>query len=156
MKFNTEIFSQFDKKWALLTVGTPDKFNSMTIGWGGLGTIWFKPAVTVYVRASRYTHELMDGNEYFTVSFYPEECRKILALFGSRSGRDIDKMHFDGLTPKKAGETVTFEEAEVTFVCRKLFKEHLSLEKLPADIIKECYAAGDPHDMYIGEVVEII
>ena len=27
------------------------------------------------VRKSRYTHEFMDDNEYFTVSFYPEEYK---------------------------------------------------------------------------------
>ena len=73
MELKTDIFSQFDKKWALLTAGTPDRFNTMTISWGGLGTIWGKPVATVYVRKSRYTHEFMDDNEYFTISFYPEE-----------------------------------------------------------------------------------
>ena len=32
-----------------------DKFNSMVIGWGALGTVWSRPAFTVYVRESRYT-----------------------------------------------------------------------------------------------------
>lgn len=54
MKFNTEIFDQFDKKWALLTAGKIDNFNSMTISWGGLGTLWNKPVATVYVRTSIY------------------------------------------------------------------------------------------------------
>ena len=31
MEFTTDIFSQFDKKWALLTAGDKDKFNTMTI-----------------------------------------------------------------------------------------------------------------------------
>ncbi len=53
MEFNTEIFSQFDKKWALLTAGDESSFNTMTISWGGLGTIWGKPVATVYVRTSR-------------------------------------------------------------------------------------------------------
>lgn len=30
-----------------------EKFNSMVIGWGGLGTIWGKPTFTVYVREHR-------------------------------------------------------------------------------------------------------
>ncbi len=66
MEFNTEIFSQFDKKWALLTAGKEGAFNMMVISWGGLGTIWNKPVATVYVRTNRYTHEFMDNNEYFS------------------------------------------------------------------------------------------
>ena len=46
MNFTTDIFEQFDKKWALLTAGTMEKFNTMTISWGGLGTLWGKPVAT--------------------------------------------------------------------------------------------------------------
>lgn len=48
-------FTLFDRNWALLTAGTADDFNTMTISWGMLGTLWGKPAATVYVRESRYT-----------------------------------------------------------------------------------------------------
>ena len=30
MEFITDIFSKFDKQWALLTVGDKDNFNTMT------------------------------------------------------------------------------------------------------------------------------
>ncbi len=49
MEFTTDIFSQFDKKWALLTAGDKDKFNTMTISWGGLGTLWGKPVAVTYM-----------------------------------------------------------------------------------------------------------
>ena len=48
-QFTTDIFAQFDKKWALLCAGTKEKHNTMTISWGGMGTLWGKPVVTVYV-----------------------------------------------------------------------------------------------------------
>lgn len=156
MELNTEIFGLFDKKWALLTAGDENKFNTMTISWGGLGTIWNKPVATVYVRESRYTHEFMDNNEYFTVSFYPEDCKKQLGVLGSKSGRDIDKIHDSGLTPVKAGDSVSFKEAELTLVCRKLFMQRLEEKNMPDDIVKKFYSTHDLHDMYIGEVVDII
>ena len=159
MEFNIDTFSQFDKKWALLTAGTKDSFNSMTISWGGTGTLWGKPVVTAYVRTTRYTHDFMDNNDYFTVSFYPEEMKKILGVFGSKSGRDIDKMNYEGLTAKLAGESgeaITFEEAECTLVCRKLFRQRLDEENIPEEIVKAYYDGDAPHDMYIGEVVAII
>lgn len=156
MKFDTEIFSQFDKKWALVTAGTREKFNAMTISWGGLGTLWGKPVASVYVRTSRYTHDFLDDNDYFTVSFYPEECRRILSVFGSQSGRDIDKMHFAGLTPVEAGPSVTFKEAEATLLCRKLCRQPLELSNLPEEVIKAYYQGDAPHDLYLGEVVEIL
>ncbi|MCR4652000.1 MAG: flavin reductase [Lachnospiraceae bacterium] len=156
MELTMDIFKQFDKKWALLTAGTENDFNTMTISWGGLGTIWNKPVATVYVRGSRLTHEYMDNNDYFTVSFYPEENKNELKVLGSVSGRDMDKMNASGLTPVKTAGTVTFEEAEVTLVCRKLFRQRLLKENMPSDVADSMYADNDLHDMYIGEVVEIL
>lgn len=155
MTFNTDILNVFDKQWALVTAGTPDKFNSMTISWGGLGTLWNRPVATVYVRTARYTHDFMEDNDYFTVSFYPESQRKILGVFGSKSGRDIDKMNYPGLTAKVVGPSMTFEEAEVTLVCKKLYVQQLDIDKMPADVREKFYTGDFPHDMYIGEVVEI-
>ena len=156
MDLNVDVFGIYDKKWALLTAGDTDKFNTMTVSWGGLGTIWNKPVATVYVRTSRYTHEFMDDNEFFTVSFFREEYKKTLGVLGSKSGREIDKMHIDGLTPVKAGESVSYEEAEMTLLCRKLFRQQLDPANIPSDIAERFYASDAPHDMYIGEVVEIL
>lgn len=156
MEFTTDILSVFDKKWALLTAGNEEKFNTMTISWGGLGTLWGRPVATVYVRTSRYTHDFMDSEEYFTVSFYPEACRKILGVLGSKSGRDMDKMKDSGLTPVQAGASMSFEEAEVTLVCKKLFKQQLDVANMPNDVARAMYEGQAPHDMYIGEIVEVI
>lgn len=156
MNFETDIFEIFDKKWALITAGTKDNFNTMTISWGGMGTIWGKPVVTSYVRTSRYTHEFLDKNEYFTVSFYPEEYKKTLGVLGSKSGRDMDKMHVDGLTAEEVGGSVSFQEAEVTLLCRKLCCQPLELDKMDPTIAGQFYSSDAPHDMYIGEVIEII
>ena len=155
MEFNTNIFEQYDKKWALLTAGDKDKFNTMTISWGGLGTLWNKPVATVYVRTSRYTNEFMKDNDYFTVSFYPEECKKVLGVLGSKSGRDMDKIHESGLTPKEVENGITFEEAEVTLVCRKLICQRLEPENMIPEIAKQFYENEAQHDMYVGEVVFI-
>ncbi len=156
MEFKTSIFDQFDKKWALLTAGDKEKFNTMTISWGGLGTLWGKAVATVYVRESRYTHEFMDMEDYFTVSFYPEEYKKVLSVLGAKSGREIDKMRDSGLTPKLLDSCITFNEAEYTLVCKKLFKQKLSVDNIPEDIAKQYYEKDAAHDMFIGEVVAIV
>ena len=156
MNFETDIFTQFDKKWALLTAGNKDKFNTMTISWGGLGTLWNKPVATVYVRTSRYTYEFMEDNDYFTISFYPEEYKKTLGVLGAKSGRDMDKMNESGLTAKEIDNSMTFDEAEVTLVCRKLFKQELDKANMPEKIAEVVYGNDAPHVMFIGEVVDII
>lgn len=156
MNYTTDIFSKFDKQWALLTAGKEGDFNTMTVSWGGMGTLWEKPVMTVYVRTSRYTHEFMDREDYFTVSFFPDGCRDKLAVLGSKSGRDTDKINNSGLTAVKCKNGVTFKEAEVTFVCKKLFRQRLDPANMPKDVADTFYSKDAEHDMYIGEVVEII
>lgn len=156
MKYTTDIFSKFDKQWALLTAGKEGDFNTMTISWGNMGTLWEKPTMTVYVRTSRYTHDFMDREDYFTVSFFPSEFRDKLAVLGSKSGREIDKINNSGFTAVKCDNGVTFKEAEVTFVCKKLFRQRLDTQNMPKDVADTFYSKDALHDMYIGEVVEII
>ena len=156
MELTTDIFSLFDKKWALLTAGNRDSFNSMTVSWGGLGTLWGKSVATVYVRTSRYTHEFMDREDFFTLSFFPEACRDKLLLLGTRSGRDMDKMNASGLEALDCAHGITYREAELTLVCRKLFMERLDPAKLEGELRETLYAHDAPHDMFIGEVTELI
>ena len=65
-------------------------------------------------------------------------------------------MNASGLTPVEAGETMTFREAEVTLLCRKIMKQPLDVENMPEEVAGLFYEKGDPHDMYIGEVIDII
>lgn len=156
MNFKTDIFMKFDKEWALLTAGSLNDHNAMTISWGGMGTLWHKPVVTVYVKPIRRTYDYMEKNDYFTVSFYPERRRKALMLMGSKSGRDCDKDKEAGLTAESAGESVTYKEAEITLLCRKIYFNDLDTDNMPADVVRANYTAEAPHRMYIGEVIGII
>jgi len=58
--------------------------NAMTIGWGTIGIIWAKPIFVVLVRPSRYTYDLIEITNDFTVNvphlILPIKYR-ILALF---------------------------------------------------------------------------
>ena len=75
----------------LLASGNKEKSNAMTIGWGGIGTLWGKPTMTVYVAEQRYTKQFMDTSEYFTVMTFGVENSKVLTYMGHMSGRDGDK-----------------------------------------------------------------
>ena len=156
-KFIKECFDLYDKKWALVTAGPTDNYNTMTISWGGIGTIWNKPAVTVYVKPVRYTHKFMDENEYFTVSFYGEEHRQALSLLGTKSGRDGDKVARAGFEPVATAKgATTFKQAEITLLCRKMYRQDLVRDTMDEDVIDKYYIDEEPHTMYIGEVVDII
>ena len=150
-------FRKIADEWFLLTAGNSEgNYNTMTASWGGMGTIWGKSAITAYVRHSRKTFELMEANEYFSLSFLPKECRSILSFCGSKSGRDCNKAKETGLIPVFDEKTTYFEQAELVFICKKLYSSDLSADGLTADFVKSFYEKDALHRQYIGEIVEIL
>ena len=151
-------FRKFADEWALVTAGTKEKFNGMTIGWGTMGTLWSTPVVTVFVKPTRYTAQFVEKSDYFTVSFYDKKYKKALGIMGSKSGRDCDKVKEAGLTPKFLENGITFEEAKETFVCKKIYFEQMHRDKIPQFAIEKFYEPADsepPHYMIVGQLVEV-
>lgn len=151
-----DAFEVFHRSWALLTAGEMDHFNAMTVSWGGLGCLWNRSVATVYVRPSRYTFEFLEKQDYFTVSFYPEEYRSALALLGRESGRDGDKIARSGLTPVGFHQGVTFAQAKITLLCKKLYAQDMDPARIPDDVKARFYGPGETvHRLFIGEVLEV-
>ncbi len=153
---NCNPFTRFAQDWAIVTAGTPERFNGMTVSWGAMGTVWGKSAVTVYIRPDRYTWQFMKDCERFTVAFFPEERREALRVMGTVSGRDGDKLRAAGLTAKALDGCVSYEEASQTLVCRKLFAQQMDYAACP-DAAKQIYQNGvEPHYIVIGELIDAL
>ncbi len=151
MSFNP--FDLISKQWMLISAGTEEKWNTMTASWGALGVMWGKPSATCYIRQSRYTKEFIDNSEYYTLTFLQDGHRDALNLLGSKSGRDMDKMHGSGLTPTFIDGQPTFEEASLVLVCRKRGVTDIALSDMDGEVAAKWYGDGDYHTMYIGEIV---
>lgn len=156
IKLDSNPFNIFDKGWALVTSGPIDKHNSMTISWGALGTLWNKPVVTIYIKPCRYTHDFIENNDLFVVSFFDEEYKKALGIMGTKSGRDVDKDQLSNLTPIKHQDVTIYKEASITLICKKIYQNDLDINNIPIQEINNHYNVEKAHTMYIGEVVEII
>ena len=139
-------FEMIEHQAALFTAGTKEHFNTMTIGWGLMGDLWNVPAFTAYVRPSRYTWQFAEENDCFTVSFFGTPRPQALAVLGSKSGRDMDKIHQSGLTPVELEGQVAFEEAQV---------DDLKPEKIPQQWKDKFYGDGDYHRIYTGQVLSV-
>ena len=153
--------TMFSQRWPLLTAGNKESgFNTMTIAWGHIGSIWDGlglPTVSVYVRPQRHTFGFMNQNEMFTVSVLPTAFKEQLTYLGRTSGRDEDKVSKAGLTPAFAHNTTYFSEAEMVFICRKLYQSPLIHESfVDMAVCDRTYPQKDYHTQYIGEIVEIL
>ena len=140
--------------WMLVTAGDPSSWNTMTASWGGLGVLWNRPAAFVFVRPSRHTYGFLEKSRLFTLSFFAQSFRPALEYCGRYSGREKDKAAGTGLSPFSLMEgTVSFKEASLVHVCRRLYSDDISPERfIEPSVIGECYHEGDYHRMYVGAI----
>ena len=144
-----------------------EKFNSMVIGWGHIGTLWSRPTFHVYVRQGRYTKAQLDKTGEFTISVPLEKPDAVInKICGWQSGHNIDKVKEAGLILEDA-ETIStpgVREYPLTIECRVLYSQDQDLAKIPKDIRERMYpqdvegtypmANRDCHTMYVGEIVD--
>ncbi len=148
---NIEIIS----KGAFLTTQAEGKLNTMTIGWASIGHIWQKPVLTVLVRPSRYTYDLIEKSGEFTVSVPYEDMKMQLGFCGVKSGRKTDK--FAALELKtfesKTIKTPVLNIKGMHYECKVLYKTALLPAALDPLVNQTAYPNGDHHTMYFGEIL---
>lgn len=140
----------------LLAAGNEQQSNAMTIGWGGIGTLWRKTAVTVYVAEKRYTKQFMDNAQYFTVMAFADHKDEILEYMGTKSGRDGDKAKALNLhTAYTENGTPYYIEADMVIECRTMYAAPFDPQHFKDDVPQKMYSnfPAGVHTMYIGEVV---
>ena len=145
---------------AILSVGDKNKYNSMTIQWGSLGVAFRRPVFTVYVKPDRYTYEFMEEAEYFTVSIINKELYNKFAIYGTKSGKDINKEEVAGTHIRFLDDGgITFDEAEEVFVCKLFVKSYIKDNEVDPSIIElyksrpTVYKTLRPHAIYMGEII---
>lgn len=164
-EININPYTLFADRWAALSAGNQvDGYNIMTIAWGIVGALWEKtthrnrlPVMTVYVRPERFTNTLMHRENYFTVAVFAEKDKKILGYLGSHSGRDVDKYAEAGLTPVFEHSAIYPKEAEMIFICRKIYTSSI-MEKgfTDKELVDFNYPDKDFHEVYVGQIEKIL
>lgn len=150
-------FTKIGKDWALLTAGSKQKANTMTVSWGGVGVLWGKNVVFVFVRDSRYTKELIDAGDFFSLTFMDEKYRDALRYCGSHSGRDGDKIAAAGLSLDYRHGIPYIDEGNLVFVCEKMSATPITdASFLDPEIAEKWYGDHDMHTMYVGQIMDVL
>ena len=161
-EFDEPIIGLLENEWALAMAGTsPEDCNAMTIEWGQIGNIWGSPAATMYIRGSRYTKSFIDSCDTFSVGFLPSDMHDKHKIFGSMSGRDVNKTQLSGLTPIMVDGTPLYEESQLVFICRKVFATVLQREDFIGEssgsrFYRNAKSEDDLHTMYIAFIEKIL
>ena len=145
----------------LLTTKRGEEVDTMTIGWGHIGIEWGKLIFVAYVRESRYTHEMIEATNEFTVNIpYGNVDKHILGYCGTKSGRDVNKIQDLGLTLVESDHVAApgIKELPVTLECKVIYKQLQDISVIPQNIQDRYYPADaqgkqDIHHAYYGEIV---
>ena len=150
-------FTKIGQEWGLVSAGSADCCNTMTVSWGGVGVIWGKNVVFIFIRESRHTKKFIDEGETFSLAFLDESYRKALQYCGSASGRDENKWEKSGLTPVTSNGIVYPKEANQVFLCRKMAAVPMEESSfIDIELAGKFYADHDMHTMYVGEILDVL
>ena len=154
---NENFFKLIGEKWMLITAGNEENLNMMTASWGGVGVLWNKNVETIYLRPTRYTKEIIDSTDTFSLSVLPQKYKTALDYCGSHSGRDEDKFQKTKLDVEYMNGTPWIKQARIVIFCNKLYAQEFDPNCFVEEkLCKQNYRKDDFHTMYIGEITKIM
>jgi len=113
------VFKLVGQDYTVITAGTDSSYNSMTASYGGWGQLFEKPTTWCFLNASRYTLEFIRKEQKYTMTYFDEEYTEQVLAFGSRSGRNSEKMKENTLTSVKTPSgNITYKEAKLIIECK--------------------------------------
>lgn len=154
---NRSVFDMIGKDWTLIAAEKEGKVNAMTASWGGLGVLWGRDVVFIFVRRTRYTKEFLDASDTFSLNFLdPGAYRLVQNYFGTVSGRDEDKFAKSGLHTGKESGIPYIGEAQTVILCRKAGVFAMPESGMTEEIREKWYRDHNDHTMYVGFIEKVL
>jgi flavin reductase (DIM6/NTAB) family NADH-FMN oxidoreductase RutF len=138
VEYEKSVTTRYPEQVAIVLARDPEgKFNPITVGWTMLTSIQ-PPMMAVSIGRARHSIEALRKSQAFVVSFPSSAMAKEALLYGTKSGRDMDKLAESGAVTQPASviDGVLLADAVSNFECRTV-SEH---------------ETGD-HVIFVGEVV---
>ena len=160
-EISDNVFMLAGKDFFVITAGKQDHYNSMIGSGGGLGMLFKKPATWCLLRSDRYTLEIIQKEQTYTMSYFPEECKEQILFLGSKSGRDSEKMKEVELTSVQTPSgDMSFKEARLIIECKltQLTTPHPNdfYTQEAKDYINEAYKNAKDYRKYVfGEITHV-
>lgn len=124
---------------ALVTCGTVEQPNAITIAWTGIVST-HPPMTYISVRPSRYSYEIIEQRGEFVINLTTTAMCKQVDFCGVKSGRDLDKIKACGfhVAPAEGVSAPLLEESPLSLAC----------------VVKQKIPLGS-HDMFLAEIVSV-
>ena len=118
--FNEAILKKYPEQIVIvLAKEKSGRVNPITIGWVMI-TSHVPPMMAISVGVNRYSLEVISEAGEFVIAFPSELQEKETLFFGTKSGRDVDKLDISGIstTPAKKIDCLLIDDAVANFECR--------------------------------------
>jgi len=151
-----KIMSRLPGPGILLVTGDgKGKDNIMTIGWVQFGIIWNSPTVSIMVRPSRYSFELLNKSNNFTINVLSEKYNNQIGFCGSNSGSYCDKFKETGLSKHHTNNFVipSIKEADIYLECQVVHTNQVIPENLNDLFLTKFYNKADYHHFFTGTIL---
>jgi flavin reductase (DIM6/NTAB) family NADH-FMN oxidoreductase RutF len=155
------VFKLVGQDYTVITAGTEQDFNSMTASYGGWGQLFELPSTWCFLRANRYTLEYMKREKTYTMTYFADDYREQVLYYGSKSGRDSDKMKNNPLTYiKTPSGNISYREARLIIECKLMeittvHPDDFYMEK-DRKFVEDAYReAEDYHKIVFGEITGV-
>ena len=161
-EIDDNVFTLVGKDFPVVTVGNKDDYNSMTASGGGLVLLFRKPSTMLLFPQHRYTLQLIEKEQKYTLSYFSDEYKNQVMFLGSKSGRDSSKMQEVELTGMETPSgNMSFEEARLIMECKLSqivvphFPDDFYLQE-DIDYLTEPYKDAGEHRRYVfGEITTV-
>lgn len=157
--FNLNPFNEIGNNWALIVSESDGVTDAMTASWGGVGVMWGRNVVYVFVRESRYTKLIIDKTKEFSLSFIDhKEYGKALGYLGKVSAHDDkNKLESTGLSVAYDNNIPYIDESYLALTC-KIVTEIPKVENgINDDVVgSEWFDDKDPHSMYVAVIEKVL
>jgi len=160
-EIHDNVFTLVGKDFTVITAGNEDHYNSMTASGGGLGLLFMIPSAWCILRADRYTLELIQKHQTYTMSYFPNQYKKQILYLGSESGRDSEKMKKVELTSVQTPSgDMSFKEARLVLECELTALTTASPDDFftqeTKDYINEAYQEANVYrKLVFGEITHV-
>jgi flavin reductase (DIM6/NTAB) family NADH-FMN oxidoreductase RutF len=155
------VFKLVGQDFTVITAGKESDFNSMTASYGGWGQLFDLSSTWCFLRANRYTLEYIKKEQSYTMTYFEDKYKDQVLYFGSKSGRDSDKMKNNPFTyVKTPSGNITYKEAKLVIECKLMEITTVNPSDFYLDkgkkFVEEAYEeAKEYHKLVFGEITHV-
>lgn len=155
------VFKLVGQDYTVITAGNDSLYNSMTASYGGWGQLFDKPTTWCFLRANRYTLEVIKKEQTYTMSYFADNYKDQVLFFGSKTGRNSEKMKENTLTKVSTPSgNISYKEARLIIECKLIQVTSVNPDDFYTEegrrfVVDASKESNEYHKVVFGEITNV-